>query len=66
MLGALVSIGKLEDFADLRLEPGFWCIGAVMVAFAIADTILDRRDLWEAACRIAQRDASRLRRDALR
>jgi paraquat-inducible protein A len=54
MLGALVSIGKLEDFADLHLEAGFWCIGAVMLVFSIADTIFDQRDLWDAASRISR------------
>jgi paraquat-inducible protein A len=49
MLGALVSIGKLEDFAALELEPGFWCAGAVMMLFALAETVFDQRALWECA-----------------
>jgi uncharacterized paraquat-inducible protein A len=49
MLGALVSIGKLEDFADLELEPGFWCAGAVMMLFAMAETVFDQRAFWECA-----------------
>jgi paraquat-inducible protein A len=47
MLAALVSIGKLQDFAELRLEPGFWCLGAVMLLFAVTDTIFDQRALWQ-------------------
>ena len=54
MLGALVSIGKLEDFADLHLEAGFWCCGAMMLLFSISDTIFDQRDVWDAASRAAR------------
>lgn len=55
LLGVLVSIGKLEDFADLTLEAGFWCIGAVMLLMAVAHTIFDQRDLWDGAAAQARR-----------
>ena len=58
LLGALVSIGKLEDFADLELVPGFWCMGAVMLLISISDTIFDQRDLWDRASKVAALRAS--------
>jgi paraquat-inducible protein A len=47
VLGALVSIGRLHNFASLELGPAFWAIGAVMFLFAVVDTIFDPRTLWQ-------------------
>lgn len=49
VLGAVVSIHRLGQIAELEIEPGFWAICAVMVLFAATDSIFDTRALWARA-----------------
>jgi len=53
-LAALVSIGRLGNFAELELGAGFWAMGAVMFLFAATDTIFDEHTLWECAAAIRE------------
>ncbi len=46
VLAAVVSIQRLSQIAHLELEPAFWAAGAVMVLFAVTDSIFDSRALW--------------------
>jgi paraquat-inducible protein A len=54
ILGALVSMGRLNDVGDLDLDVGFWSITGVMLLQAAADSILDQRDLWRCAAALEQ------------
>lgn len=49
VLGAVVSIHRLRQIAELEIEPGFWAIGAVMVLIAMTDSVFDTRALWARA-----------------
>src|SRR5262245_16295744 len=46
VLAAVVCTHRLAQIGDLRIEPGFWAIGAVMMLFAVMDSLFDARDLW--------------------
>jgi len=46
VLATVVCMHRLEQIADLEVGTGFWAIGAVMLLFAMADSIFDVRDLW--------------------
>jgi paraquat-inducible protein A len=54
-LAALVSIGRLGHLADLHLGVAFWAMGALMLLFALADTIFDEHALWERAAALGHR-----------
>jgi paraquat-inducible protein A len=46
VLAAVVSIQRLSQIAHLELEPAFWAAAAVMLLFAVTDSIFDSRALW--------------------
>lgn len=46
VLAAVVCMHRLAQIGSLQIEPGFWAIGAVMLLFAVTDSIFDARDLW--------------------
>jgi paraquat-inducible protein A len=46
VLAALVSIGRLEQLADLQLHAAFWALGAMMFVIATADSIFDEHMYW--------------------
>lgn len=46
VLGALVSIGRLEQVADLELHAAFWALGVMMFLIALSDTIFDEHTYW--------------------
>jgi paraquat-inducible protein A len=46
VLAALVSIGRLEQLADLDLHAAFWALAIMMFLIAMADTIFDERTYW--------------------
>jgi paraquat-inducible protein A len=46
VLAALVSIGRLEQLADLELHAAFWALGAMMFLIATADSIFDEHTYW--------------------
>ena len=46
VLGALVSIGRLEQTADLELHAAFWALGVMMFLIALSDTIFDEHTYW--------------------
>lgn len=54
VLAALVSIGRLDQLADLDLKPAFWALGAMMFLIALADSVFDERTFW---CGIEARTA---------
>jgi hypothetical protein len=41
-----VSIGRLEQLADLELHAAFWALGIMMFLIAMADTIFDEHTYW--------------------
>jgi paraquat-inducible protein A len=49
LLAGLVSIGRLEKVAQLTLGVAFWSLAAMMVLFAVIDSLLDQRDIWDRA-----------------
>jgi paraquat-inducible protein A len=49
VLGAVASIHRLRQIAELEIEPGFWAISAVMVLIAMTDSVFDTRALWARA-----------------
>jgi paraquat-inducible protein A len=46
ILAAVVCMHRLAQEGRLEVEPGFWAIGAVMMLFAVMDSLFDARDLW--------------------
>ena len=46
VLAAVVCMHRLAQIADLEVQAGFWAIGAMMLLFAMTDSIFDVRDLW--------------------
>jgi paraquat-inducible protein A len=46
LLAALVSITRLEKVAHLTLGVAFWSLVAMMLLFAVIDSLLDPRDVW--------------------
>jgi paraquat-inducible protein A len=46
VLGATVSIQRLDQIARLDLGPAFWALGAVMLLTAATNSILSTRALW--------------------
>jgi paraquat-inducible protein A len=46
VLATVVCMHRLAQIADLEVHGGFWAIGAVMLLFAMIDSIFDVRDLW--------------------
>jgi paraquat-inducible protein A len=49
VLGALASIGRLSQVADVGLGLSFWCLGALMFVFAAIDAVFDSRAMWARA-----------------
>ncbi|MND01310.1 Paraquat-inducible protein A [compost metagenome] len=49
VLGAAVSIQRLDEIAQLELGPAFWAIGAVMLLTTATNSIFDTRALWSRA-----------------
>jgi paraquat-inducible protein A len=49
LLGALVSIGRLEKVAHLTLGIAFWSMAALMFLFAVIDSVFDSRKVWSRA-----------------
>jgi paraquat-inducible protein A len=53
VLGAAVSIQRLDEIAQLELGPAFWAIGAVMLLTTATNSVFDTRSLWSRAARAA-------------
>jgi len=49
LLGALVSIGRLETVARVHLGAAFWSMAALMFLFAIIDSVFDPIEPWSRA-----------------
>ncbi len=47
MLGALVAIVKLTDFADITLEPGFYAFVALILVLSATNAALHPEALWQ-------------------
>ena len=47
LLGVIVAFVKLSDLADLDLEPGLWCFAVLIPLLALADFMLDPREVWD-------------------
>ncbi len=47
MLGALVAIVKLTDFADIVLEPGFYAFAVLILVVAATNLTLHAEPLWQ-------------------
>jgi uncharacterized paraquat-inducible protein A len=58
MLGVLVSIGRLETVAYLALGAAFWSLAAMMLLFALVDSIFEPREAWERADALSRRHAA--------
>lgn len=46
VLAALVSVGRLEQLADLEVHAAFWALAVMMFLIAISDTIFDEHTYW--------------------
>lgn len=46
VLAGLVSIGRLEELADLDLHAAFWALGVMMFVMAAADSMFDEHTYW--------------------
>ena len=46
VLAAVVCMHRLAQIGRLEVEPGFWAVGAVMLLFAVMDSLFEARDLW--------------------
>jgi paraquat-inducible protein A len=57
MLGVLVSIGRLEKVAYLTLGAAFWSLAAMMLLFALIDSIFEPREAWQRADALSRRRA---------
>jgi paraquat-inducible protein A len=46
LLGAIVTIAKLQDLASIDIGVGFWSLGLLVLTLAMLDSLLDRRAVW--------------------
>ncbi len=52
VLGALASIHRLSQIAEVHLGLSFWCLGALMFLLIAIDATLDSRALWTRAAQL--------------
>jgi len=55
MLGALVSLAKLSNVADVTADTGLWALGGLMMLLAAGNAAFEPRDFWR---RIVQIEAA--------
>lgn len=53
MLGVLVSIGRLEKIGSIVLGGGFWALAAMMLLFALIDSVFELPLVWDRAEELA-------------
>lgn len=46
LLGVIVAFVKLSSLANIGLEPGLWCFAVLIPLLAVAEFILDPREVW--------------------
>jgi hypothetical protein len=49
MLGVLVSMGRIEKVGPLTLGTAFWSLAAMMVLFALIDSVFQLPEVWDRA-----------------
>lgn len=54
LLGALVSIGRLETVARVHVGAALWSMAALMFLFAVIDTVFDPSEPWSRADALRQ------------
>jgi paraquat-inducible protein A len=54
MLGVLVSIGRLEKIGSIDLGFGFWALAAMMLLFALIDSVFELPLVWDRAEELAR------------
>lgn len=47
LVGALISLTKLHDLAQINIGIGFWALGLLVIALAAFDMTADRRLIWD-------------------
>jgi paraquat-inducible protein A len=54
MLAAIACIPRLEKVGPLTLGPAFWSLAAMMVLFALIDSTLEMREVWDRAAWVSR------------